>query len=77
VKKLETEEKTLALCQQLDKLMDFMNMREKKFNYELLKLESESLDLKLRLQCLKIFTKPNLTSFRTGAGTSPQKHLTG
>jgi len=38
-KKYKTEEKTLALCQELDKLKDFMNMREKEFNSELSKME--------------------------------------
>ena len=43
--KLETEERTLTLCQALDQLKDFMNIREKEFS----KLESESLDLKRRV----------------------------
>ena len=46
--KLEIEEKTLALCQELDQLKYFMNIREKEFS----KLESESLDLKYRLESL-------------------------
>ena len=46
--KLEIEEKILALCQQLDQLKDFMNIREKEFS----KLECESLDLKRRLKSL-------------------------
>jgi len=46
--KLEIEEKTLTLCQELDQVKDFMNIREKEF----LKLESESLDLKCRLDSL-------------------------
>ena len=33
--KLETEEKALGLCQELDNLKDFMKMREKEFNSEL------------------------------------------
>ena len=51
-KKYKTEEKTLALCQQLDKLMDFMNIREKEFKSELSKMESESISLKLKLESL-------------------------
>jgi len=43
--KFEIEEKTLTLCQELDQLKDFMNIRGKEFS----KLESESLDLKRRL----------------------------
>jgi len=50
--KLETEEKTLALCKELDKLMDFMNIREKEFKSELSKMESESISLKLKLESL-------------------------
>jgi len=58
-----------------------MNIREKEFS----KLESESLDLKHRLEFLvsennHLFEKvhkANLTLFRIGAGTGPQKHLTG
>jgi len=46
--KLEIEEKILALCQQLDQLKDFMNVREKEFS----KLENKSLDLKRRLESL-------------------------
>jgi len=38
--------------EELDKLKDIMNMREKEFNSELSKLESESLDLKRRLESL-------------------------
>ena len=76
--KLKIEEKTLALCQELDQLKDFMNIREKKFS----KLESESLDLKRRLESLVSENKElhekvqraDLTSCRTGTGTDPQKH---
>jgi len=50
--KHEIEEKTLALCKELNKIKDFMNMREKEFNSELSKLESGSLDLKHRLESL-------------------------
>ena len=50
--KLETKDKTLALRKELDKLKDFMNKREKEFNFELSKLESESLDLTRRLESL-------------------------
>ena len=46
--KHKIEEKTLALCQELDQLKDFINIREKEFS----KLESESLDLKHRLESL-------------------------
>ena len=48
--KLKVDEKTLALCRDHDKLKDFMNMIEKEFNSELLRLESKSLDLKFRLE---------------------------
>ena len=46
--KLEIEEKILTLCQELDQLKDFMNIKEKEFS----QLESESLDLKRRLDSL-------------------------
>jgi len=48
IEKLEIEEKILTLCQELDQLKDFMNIREKEFS----KLECESLDLKRRLDSL-------------------------
>ena len=44
--KLEIEGKTLAFCEELDQLKDFMNIREKEFA----KLQNESLNLKRRLQ---------------------------
>jgi len=47
-KKLEIEEKTHTLCQELDQLKDFMNIREKEFS----ELKSESPDLKRRLDSL-------------------------
>jgi len=48
--KLKVDDKTLALCKDLNTLKDLMNMREKVFNTDLSRLESESLDLKLRLE---------------------------
>jgi len=50
--KLKVEEKTLALCENLDMLKESMNMREKVFNTNLTRLESESLHLKLRIKSL-------------------------
>jgi len=48
--KLKVEEKTLALCEDLNMLKESMNMREKVFNTNLIKLKSESLHLKLRIE---------------------------
>jgi len=81
--KFKAEEKTLALGNDLNALKDLMNTREKEFNSDLTRLKSESLDLKFRLEslvnennnCLKRLIKLNLTTFRTGAGTVPQKHM--
>jgi len=50
--KLKADEKTLTLYKDLDKLKDFMNMREKAFNSKLSRPKSESLNLKLRLESL-------------------------
>jgi len=44
--KLEVDEKTLILCEDLDKLKETLSMREEVFNTNLSKLESESLHLK-------------------------------
>ena len=50
--KLKVDEKTLTLCKDLDALKDLMNTREKVFDTDLSSLESEFLDLKLRLESL-------------------------
>ena len=50
--KFKADEKTLVLCKDLDMLKDVMNTREKVFNIDLSRMESESLDLKLRLEFL-------------------------
>ena len=50
--KFEAEEKNLALGNDLNALKHLMNAREKEFNSDLTKLESESVDLKLRLESL-------------------------
>ena len=50
--KLKADEKSLTLCKDLDTLKDLMNTREKVFNTDLSSLESEFLDLKLRLESL-------------------------
>ena len=50
--KFKADKNTLALCKDLDTLKDLMNTREKVFNTDLSSLESESLDLKLRLKSL-------------------------
>ena len=50
--KLKAEEEALALCKDLDTLKDFMNTREKEFNSDLTRLNSESLDLKLKVESL-------------------------
>jgi len=79
----EAEKKNLALGNDLNALKNFMNTREKEFNTDLAKLKSESVDLKLRLEslvsektnCLKRLIRLNLTSFKTGIGTVPQKHM--
>ena len=44
--RLKVDEKTLVLCKDLDMLKETLNMREKVFNTNLSKLESESLQLK-------------------------------
>ena len=48
--KFEAEEKARALGNDLNALKDLMNTREKEFNSDLTRLESESLDLKFRLE---------------------------
>jgi len=50
--KFEAEEKTLALGNDLNALKDLLNTRGKEFNSDLTRLESESLDLKFRLESL-------------------------
>ena len=50
--KIEAEEKSLAFGNDLDALKHLMNTREKEFNSDLTRLESESLELKLRLESL-------------------------
>ena len=50
--KLKVDEKTLALCEDLDLLKETLNMREKVFSTILSKLKSESLHLKLRIESL-------------------------
>jgi len=50
--KLEVNEKTLILCEDLDKLKETLSMREKVFNTNLSKLESESLQLKQKIESL-------------------------
>ena len=50
--KLKVEEKTFVLCEDLDLFKQSMNMREKEFNTNLTRLESESLHLKLRIEFL-------------------------
>jgi len=50
--RLEVDEKTLILYEDLDKLKETFYMREKVFNTDLLKLESESLQLKQRTKSL-------------------------
>ena len=44
--KLKVDEKTLTLCEDLDMLKETLSMREKVFDTDLSKLESESLQLK-------------------------------
>ena len=44
--KVKVEEKILILCEDLDMLKESMNMRDKVFNTNLTRLESESLHLK-------------------------------
>uniref|UniRef100_A0A7C8YVQ0 Uncharacterized protein n=1 Tax=Opuntia streptacantha TaxID=393608 RepID=A0A7C8YVQ0_OPUST len=46
--RLEVDEKTLVLHEDLDKLKETLSMREKVFNTDLSKLESESFQLKQR-----------------------------
>ena len=48
----EVEEKNLTLGNNLNALKDLMNTREKEFNSDLTKLESESVDLKLNQESL-------------------------
>ena len=50
--KFEAEEKNLALGNDLNAFKDLMNTREKEFNSNITKLESESVHLKLRLESL-------------------------
>ena len=50
--KLKAEEKALALCEDLNTLKDLMNTREEVFNTHLSRMNSEPLDLKLRLESL-------------------------
>ena len=50
--KLKVDEKTLALCEDLEMLKKTMNMRDKVFNTNFTRLESESLQLKQRLESL-------------------------
>jgi len=44
--RLKVDEKTLTLCEDLDMLKETLSMREKVFDTDLSKLESESLQLK-------------------------------
>jgi len=73
--KLKAEEEALALCKDLSTLKNLMNTREEVFNTNLSRLNSESLDLKLRLESLvsennQLLEKAlNLTLSGTGAGT--------
>ena len=50
--KLKAEEEALTLCKDLDTVKDLMNTREEVFYTDLSRLNSESLDLKLRLESL-------------------------
>ena len=50
--KLKEEEEGLALCKDLDALKDLINTREKEFNSDLTGLNSESRDLKLKVESL-------------------------
>jgi len=50
--KLKAEEEVLALCKDLDTLKDLINTREKEFGSNLTRLNSESLDLKLKVESL-------------------------
>jgi len=50
--RLEVDEKTLVLHEDLDKLKETLSMREKLFNDDLSKMESESLQLKRRIESL-------------------------
>jgi len=50
--KLKVDEKTLALCEDLDMPKVTPNMREKVFNTNLSKLESESLHRKPKIETL-------------------------
>ena len=64
----EAEEKTLALGNDLNILKDLLNTREKEFNSDLTRLESESLDLKFRLESLvsennKLLEKAHKTEY--------------
>ena len=48
--KLKIHKKVLVLCNELDTHKDLMNKREKVFNTNLSRSESESLNLKLNLE---------------------------
>jgi len=50
--KLKIDEKVLVLCNELDTLKDLMNKRDEMFNTNLLRLNRESLDLKLKVESL-------------------------
>jgi len=50
--KLQVDEKTLGLCEDPDKFNETLNMREEVFNSNLLKLKSESLQLKQKIESL-------------------------
>jgi len=52
--RLKVDEKTLALCEDLDMLKETLSMREKVFNINLSKLKSESLQLKQRIESLYV-----------------------
>ena len=51
-KRLEVDEKTLVLHEYLNKLKETLSMREEVFNTDFSKLESESLQLKQKIESL-------------------------
>jgi len=84
--RVEVDEKTHVLHEDLDKLKETSSKREKVFNTNLSKLESESLQLKQRIESLicennQLLEKlkkaePNLTE-KKSAGAVPQQRVKG
>jgi len=83
--KLKVDKETLVLYEDLDKFKETLSVREEVFNTNLSKLESESLQLKQRIESLvcensQLLEKlkkaeSDLTALETDAGTVPQKRL--